>query len=454
MNSRQATASQDNILRLPEYDGAQAIASVPGDKPGATSEARIAAALERIRALGGAPALMVLRISDYRVFSDTFGDAFASELIEAVEKHLHSELRVSDIACKVGDDEFAIVLGGLRDIEDISAVTRRLVRRCSGRYDLGPMSPLVKMTAGIALYPVDTDEPADLLRYARIALQGADGDMQPCHFFSQELLKCQQHKLWMEAELERALADGRFTLHYQPQYTVEGHDIVGMEALVRIIDESGELIQPDQFISIAENNGFIVKLGNWVIREACRQLAEWRAAGCGPLRMAVNVSPLQLVDEQLLGVVTKTIREFGLDFCDLELEITEQRMFDYMSLSNNVLHELRSLGVRIAIDDFGTGYSSFAHLANMPIDMFKMDRSFLSNIAGDGRAELLVSSMIGMAKGLGLEIVAEGIETDEQHQFIQSTGCDFGQGFGLARPQTAAVIEKLLFDTPDMVAAC
>jgi EAL domain-containing protein (putative c-di-GMP-specific phosphodiesterase class I) len=362
-----------------------------------------------------------------------------------VEVRLLECLRMYDVAAQVSDDEFAIVLGRLGKLEDVNFVAGRLVDACSGVYELGGMNTHVRTAVGIALCSPDGDAADELLRYARVALRGAEeGGTQGCHLFSRELLERQQRIVWMEAELEKALAQDRFLLHYQPQYHANSKRIVGLEALVRMRGESGELIPPDDFIPLAESNGFIVSLGRWVIFEACRQLAQWRENGCGGVRMAVNVSPRQLVDEGLLHVIDEAVATHQLAYSDLELEITEQCMLESSPVAERALKELNRRGVRIAIDDFGTGYSSFVYLSRLPLDILKMDRTFIAGIPDDPRAGQVVTAMVAMARELGFEIAVEGVETPEQREFLRASGCDLGQGFGLARPQCAHKIEKLL----------
>jgi EAL domain-containing protein (putative c-di-GMP-specific phosphodiesterase class I) len=215
---------------------------------------------------------------------------------------------------------------------------------------------------------------------------------------------------------------------------------------------SGELNPPDDFIPIAESNGFIVQLGEWVIGEACRQLAYWRGHGYGTLRMAVNVSPQQLLQEGLVETISTAIAKYQLDYTDLEIEITEQPMLEGSPVVAKVLADLNEKGVRIAIDDFGTGYSSFAYLSRLPLNMIKMDRSFLTNISTDPRAGQVATAMIAMARELGFEIIVEGVETPAQRRFLLTSGCDMGQGFGLARPQDAESIERLLMQSLEISA--
>jgi diguanylate cyclase (GGDEF)-like protein len=405
----------------------------------------LATALREAGDQGRETALLVLRINEFRELAETLGESCGLRLMGQVESRLLECLRMSDVAAQVSDDEFAIVLGYLGKLEDVNFVAGRLVKACSGVYELGEMNTHIRTSVGIALCPPGEGEAAELLRFARVALRGEGaGDLQGCHLFSRELLERQQRVVWMEAELEKALQQDRFILHYQPQYHADSRQILGLEALVRMRAESGELIPPDDFISLAENNGFIVELGRWVIFEACRQLAQWRKNGCDPVRIAVNVSPRQLLDDSLPGIVDQAIADHELDYADLELEITEECMLECSPVVERVLRALHRRGVRIAIDDFGTGYSSFVYLSRLPLNIIKMDRSFVSGIPDDPRAGQVVTAMIAMARELGFEVTVEGIETPEQCDFLLNSGCDLGQGFGLARPQGAHKIEKLL----------
>ncbi len=245
----------------------------------------------------------------------------------------------------------------------------------------------------------------------------------------------------MVNQLKQALEQERFILHYQPQYGIDNQRIVGVEALLRIQSEQGEMIRPDLFIPVAEQHGLIIPIGNWVINEACQQIRRWQNAGFQTPRMAINVSPKQLADDAIIEVVTQAVAEAGIKFSDLELEITEQTIIENMEVAVKVLNELNQKGVRIALDDFGTGYSVFSYLSQLPIDVIKIDRSFVTDTPTDERARLVMQGIVSIAKALNMEVVAEGIETEQQQQFVAEIGCDIGQGFGFARPADAKSIE-------------
>ena len=252
-------------------------------------------------------------------------------------------------------------------------------------------------------------------------------------------------RAWMSVELERALEQNRLVLHYQPQYAIDTQRVVGVEALVRLVTESGELIGPNEFIELAEQTGQILQVGRWVVEEACQQLGRWQRAGAGRrMRMAVNVSPCQLMAEDFCALVDAAVSRAGIRYSDLELEITERQVVENLPYVEQTLHELTTKGVRVAVDDFGTGYSSLAYLTQLSVSTVKVDRTFVSRITDDVRAERMVNIIITMARELGLGLTAEGIETEDQHRVLLASGCELGQGYGFARPKSAEDVERLL----------
>ncbi|MEL7044930.1 MAG: GGDEF domain-containing phosphodiesterase [Pseudomonadota bacterium] len=440
-----------NVVYLPRQDRAEQRANpVPLELSPPTSTQVLYNSLQIVSDASGGAALLLLRIGEFEEFVESFGYACGEALDREIKEHLRGCLRSSDWIQPVGKGEYAIVIPQPADQSELEVVCERLVAAAGGSYEFGEVAPRVSAAIGVALYPTDSSRPEDVLRFANVALRNAvseksAGGAQSHCFFSQELLKRQRYKLWMEGELKRALAEDRFVLHYQPQYSLDGREIVGVEALVRMVTPTGSLVPPNDFIGVAEESGDIVQLGYWVIREACRQFAEWRElTGDSLKRVAVNVSPRQLQDAELPEVIRRALESAQIPASAVELEITEGCMLELLPVTGEVLRQLRELGVRIAIDDFGAGYSSFANLARLPLDTFKLDRSFLTNIAHDSRARQVVNAMIAMARELGYEIVAEGVETDQQYWFLQASGCHLVQGFGLGRPQHADVVCRLL----------
>lgn len=449
MEHEQQHTPNGNVFYLPGYDKAQSVSAREAMPDHPIRDPNPVNALARMLRLVRAEfvdvALLVLRIRELPELADCFGDELARQLDWQVSKRLYGCLRDSDQVLQLKHGEFAIILPQPKDPAHAEAVSQRLVDACSGQYQLNDVTTVVTAAIGIALCPTDTDDADELIRFTHLALHRAEaGNGSNVQYFSRDILSRHRRRLWMENELQQAMAEQRFTLHYQPQYDLDRHQVIGVEALVRLVTREGDLIPPDDFIGIAEDNGFIVELGQWVIREACRQLAEWRRTGCRLGHIAVNVSRRQLLDEQLVDVIEKAIVDNGLAYNDLELEITESCILKGIPLAGGILDTLHQQGVRIAVDDFGAGQSSFATLAQLPLDTFKLDRSFLASVADDNRARQVVKAIITMASQLGYRVVAEGIETTQQHHFLQSSGCHLAQGFGLGRPESAETIGSLL----------
>ncbi|MGI9320732.1 MAG: putative bifunctional diguanylate cyclase/phosphodiesterase [Thiogranum sp.] len=410
------------------------------------SEAAIIGLLDAVRTANGQAACVWLRAGDYNMLEGLYGHQVGLEFMELVEARLSGCLREGDLVCPVGSNEFVVVLKDVENNDVAAAIAERLLVRGSGVYQADGFGLHVQCSAGVALYPVDAAEPYQLLRYARMALPEFN-PKQPtqCRFFSTELLARLHDRAWMTAELERAVEQDRLVLHYQPQYAIDTQRVVAVEALVRLETESGELIGPNDFIELAEETGQILQLGRWVIEEACQQLGHWQQAGLGMLRMAVNVSPCQLIANDFCAVVDAAVASAGIRHSDLELEITECQLVENLPYVERTLRLLAAKGVRVAVDDFGTGYSSLAYLMQLSISTVKVDRVFVSPIAEDARAGRIVKLIIAMAQELGLGLTAEGIETEAQHRFLLDSGCQLGQGYGFARPQSAEAIERFLF---------
>ena len=406
-------------------------------------EAAITPVLQRARAAGRPAALLVLRLGEYRLIEETHGHPLAAALIELVLDRARQCLRPEDVLHRVGRDELAIALDRLENTEEALTIAERLLAHCTGVYLLAGLRLRLHARIGIALYPDDAAQPEKLLRYARVALrETALERTSQCQLFSSELLSRLHQRVWMVAELEQALEQQRLELHYQPQYAIDTQRIVGVEVLVRLRGESGELIGPDRCIGLAEETGLIVPLGRWVIEAACHQLGRWHRAGAGHLRMAVNVSPLQLLQPGFVEIIDEAVERAGIAHSDLELEITEQQVMEHLPQVEQTLRELSLKGVRLAVDDFGTGYSSLAYLMRLSINTVKIDRSFMAEIPHDRQAARVVSAIIAMSAALGLGLTVEGIETEAQHRFLLEAGCARGQGDRFARAQSAEAIER------------
>ncbi|MEN8802010.1 MAG: phosphodiesterase [Thiogranum sp.] len=401
--------------------------------------------LQRLKAAGRPGALCVLRINEYRLLDETFGRRISQQLLQRVGNRLRAGLRGNDLLEQIAEDEFVLILDSQAENGQLAHIAQRLLMDCSGVYTVEGLRMHVNASLGIARFPMDASELVRLMRFARIALHETNPrSPSPYHFFSQKLFKQLQTRVWMAAELEEALDNGRFVLHYQPLFDIETRCTLGAEALLRLRTEEGELIVPDRFIPLAEEMGLIVPIGRWVMNEACQQLKRWQQQGFGHLRMAVNVSPAQLSDERFVEMVSEAVQQAGIDYSDLELEITEGQVVEYLPLIEKAFKELNDRGVRIAIDDFGTGYSALAYLTRLHWSTVKIDRSFLADIPNESSAGQIVAAIVAIAGELGLRVTAEGVETETQYRFLSDAGCHFGQGFGYARPQPAADFLRLL----------
>jgi diguanylate cyclase (GGDEF)-like protein len=401
--------------------------------------------LERLGQEGRPGALCVLRLNEYRLLEETFGRHIGLVLMQRVGDRLRHHLRGDDLLAQIAEDEFVILLDGQQENTRLSHIAERLLSDCTGNYTLEGLRMHVNGSLGIARFPLDATEPALLMRFARIALhETTAGSPMPYHFFTSRLLKQLQERVWLATELEQALAAERFELHYQPLFDITTRHTLGAEALLRLRTEEDELIAPDRFIPLAEELGLIVPMGRWVVREACQQLKQWQQQGHDQLRIAVNVSPVQLADENFVAHVIEAVEDAGIAYSDLELEITEGQIVEYLPLVEQAFQTLNAKGVRIDIDDFGTGYSALAYLTRLHWSTVKIDRAFLAEVPHDTNATQVVSAIIAMAGELGLEVTAEGVETEAQYRFLVEAGCHKGQGFGYARPQPAAEFLRLL----------
>lgn len=303
----------------------------------------------------------------------------------------------------------------------------------------------VSASIGITLYPRDGEDIEQLIKNADIAMYHAKhrGGRQQFQFYDQGMAPLAAEHLELETKLRRAIEKQEFVLHYQPVVDLASGRIAGMEALVRWQSPDG-LIPPANFIPLAEESGLILDIGRWVLHAACTQARKWQREGLPPLHLAVNLSPLQLRQENLLAAVAEILRESGLAAQYLELEITENTMMERSRDTMVALTRLEQLGVQLAIDDFGTGYSSLAYIKQFPLHSLKIDRTFVRDITTDGDDAAIVSAMIAMAKSLGLRVVAEGVETRQQLEFLRATGCHAYQGYYFSVPLPANAFADLV----------
>ncbi|MEK6375087.1 MAG: EAL domain-containing protein [Acidobacteriota bacterium] len=391
---------------------------------------RLTVALAHARRLQSTLAVMFLDLDRFKYVNDTLGHSLGDEMLKAVAARLQAALREEDSIARMGGDEFTILLPELRNPEHAASVAQKLLDAVAQPMRIEETELFITTSIGIALFPNDGDTAEMLLKNADHAMYRAkDAGRNSCQLFTETMNSRALERLSMENNLRHAVERGELVLHYQPQFKLSTNKITGVEALLR-----WKGIGPTEFIPIAEETRLIVPIGEWVLREACRRAKLWQESGHAGLRMAVNLSPRQFQHSDLPTLICAALEESGLAACDLELEITESTAMQNTERTLATLRRLREMGVRIAIDDFGTGHSSLNYLRSFPIDTVKIDQEFVQEIESSRADRAIISAVIGMARGLDLRVVAEGVETEAQLAFLRQQACDEVQGFLLGVP--------------------
>ena len=400
---------------------------------------RIDQILTRTRLTQEPVAALFLDLDNFKSINDTLGHGVGDELLCAVAARLEGVIRETDALGRLGGDEFVVIADGLSLAAGPELIAERLLEAFKDPFKLNgakDTSVFVKASIGIAAGGRDSAE--ELLRDADIAMYRAKWGGKSRYLVFETGMQAEvQTRMEVEMDLQSALEDGEFFLVYQPTFDLESMSPRGVEALVRWRRPGRGVVEPDDFVPLLEQSGMIVEVGAWILEEACAQGAKWREAGHS-LDLAVNVSAIQLDTDELVAHVEDALDSSGLDPTSLTLEITETTLMRNAEETALRLAALKRLGVRIAVDDFGTGYSSMAHLQRFPVDLLKIDRSFISQLQGGGEAEILLHSLVQLGKALSIETTAEGIERPDDLSLIKSQECDNGQGFLFARPLSAA----------------
>ncbi len=408
---------------------------------------RLEHALSRRDEKRGLIAVLFVDLDDFKMVNDTFGHAPGDELLRSVAERLRSVLRPADTAARFGGDEFAILLEDAISRDDVAAVAERIVTALKPHFVVERQEVAVHASIGVAITSAAPVSAEELLRRSDAAMYWAKVQGKGSYeIYDAGMIEGSGHRLQVRTELERALADGNLRVHYQPIVEIHTGEVRGVEALVRWEHPERGWILPSEFIGIAEESGLIADVGDFVLREACTQMQRWGStldlhAG---FQLHVNVSPRQLRSDHLIDQVRQVLAETRLDPGRLVIEMTESFVGEHGDVARERMRELKTLGVGLAIDDFGTGYSSLAILQDMPFDILKVDRAFIDGVADDPRRRAFTEAIFGLGATLGLRMIAEGVEREQQREALLSLGCTLAQGYLFARPVAAAEISVML----------
>jgi diguanylate cyclase (GGDEF)-like protein len=377
-------------------------------------------------------AVVFLDLDHFKFVNDSLGHGTGDKLLKGMADRLRSVLREGDTVARLGGDEFVLILNDQSNEEVIFRAVQRISAKIGEPMTIDGKELYVTCSAGISMHPQDGPDVETLLRNADAAMYRAkDHGRNNFQFYTSEMNERINERLSLENALRRALERNEFVLHYQQKVDLRTGALAGAEALVRWNHPELGLLRPERFIPLAEETGLILQIGEWVIHEACRQVQGWLGRGLKPGLVSVNLSARQFRQDGLVRAVSRILEETGLDSRNLELELTESTVMHNVATGIATLHGLKSLGIALSVDDFGTGYSSLSYLKDLPIDVLKIDRSFVRDIgAGEGADEgVLAQAIVSLAHSLHLKVIAEGVETDAQLRFLKRHGCDQGQGF-------------------------
>jgi diguanylate cyclase (GGDEF)-like protein len=385
-------------------------------------------------------AILCLDLDHFKSVNDTLGHPIGDELLKLVADRLRGCTREPDTIARLGGDEFAIIMTQMHQPGDAAALSRRIRESIIRPYQVDGHQIISDISIGISIAPIDGAEPDQLLKNADMALYGAKADGRGMYrFFEAEMDKRMKERRDLEMDLRQALTNGEFALHYQPLVNLQTNEITAFEALLRWNHPTRGQISPANFVPIAEETGLIVSIGEWVLRTACNETANWPKH----VKVAVNLSPAQLKSKNLVSMVMNALADCGMQPNRLQLEITETMLMQNTFATLNTLHQLRKLGVQIAMDDFGTGYSSLSYLRSFPFDKIKIDRSFIQDLSNGAEPRAIVHAVAGLAKCLNMISTAEGVETQQQLDTLQAVGCTEMQGYLFSRAKPADEIMQL-----------
>ncbi len=383
-------------------------------------------------------AFLILDLDRFKDINDSLGHDIGDQLLKETADRLQSCVRDSDTVGRLGGDEFAIVLEQIEELTHVGMLVRRMLSKLAQEFAIEDHTLYISASIGISIYPTDSAKVDELVRFAEVAMYRAKEQGGNNYQLYTADMNARAHELLLlETHLRQALEERQLLLFYQPQYDLATGELAGMEALLRWRHPEKGMVSPGDFIPLAEETGLIVPIGEWVLRTACQQSLAWQKAGHPPVPVAVNISGRQFKEPDFIETVEKVLEETGLDPRWLELEITESVVMDRVEETILTLAELRGRGIQLAIDDFGTGYSSLSYLKRFPINKLKIDRSFVMDVVENPTDAAIAGSIVSLAHSMNLEVIAEGVETEAQMEFLKARGCHQIQGFLLGRPLPA-----------------
>jgi diguanylate cyclase (GGDEF)-like protein/PAS domain S-box-containing protein len=390
-------------------------------------------------------ALLFIDLDRFKIINDTLGHSIGDDLLRMVAGRLKRTLRETDTVARIGGDEFIILLTNVKDRSDVSVLSDKILKSMTLPFNLRDHELFVTTSLGICMYPDDEQDTDEMMKKADIAMYHAKSmGRNNAQFYSDDMDQNASRRFVISNSLRRGLEQNEFRVFYQPKVDMSSDLIVSMEALVRWDHPELGLLSPVEFIQLAEENGLIMQLGEWVLRESCTQNMKWHTEGISNMRVAVNISGYQLQHTQLLSGIKKVLEETGMPPELLELEITESVIMQNPEFVVSVLSSFTELGIQISIDDFGTGYSSLAHLKRFSVNTLKIDKSFVRDVDFNSTDAAIATAIIAMGNSLKLNVIAEGVETQAQYDFLKENNCDQVQGFLFSRPLPAGEFTELL----------
>jgi len=390
-------------------------------------------------------AVLFIDLDQFKKINDSLGHHVGDEVLVEAAKRLKESLREEDTLARLGGDEFTIILQNVKSIQDVSNVAAKIVTRMRQAIEVDEHKLFISSSIGISLYPQDSSKSLDLLKFADTAMYKAkDEGRNNYQFYSSDMTAVAFEKVVMDSSLRIAIKEEQFVVYYQPQFNMLNDEIVGMEALVRWQHPQIGLVPPGKFIPIAEESGLIIEIDSIVMKQAMKQFTQWYKDGLNPGRLALNLAMKQLNEKDFVTKLSETMNSLEFQPQWLELEVTESQIMNNPNAAIEKLNKFSDIGIEIAIDDFGTGYSSLAYLKKLPLDKLKIDQSFVRDIDVDEDDAAITKAIIALGKSLNMKLIAEGVETESQRDFLIANGCEYVQGYLYAKPMPQEEILALL----------